>query len=92
MTQAVTPSAVHNTQVLDRLRAVTKAAEALARRGFVLTGIEIGPRNPTVWVEHTQACNALKAAPCLCSPACDTLVAPLDGGVQVQWRVRRLAS
>jgi hypothetical protein len=91
MTQAVTPSSIHNAQLLDRLRAVTKAAETLARHGFVLIGVEIGPRNPVVWVEHTQACETLTGALIVRCPTYTVVAAVLDG-VEVRWQQRRLAS
>lgn len=89
--QPVTPVNIHNTQVLDRLRAAQAAAEQLSRRGFVLAGVEIGARNPVVWVEHTPACDGLKSAACMRYPGSVVMAAPLEG-VQVQWMQRSLAS
>jgi len=87
----LTEVSIHNAQVLDRLRAVQTAAESLSRKGFVLAGIELGPRNPVVWVEHTRECDALFGASIMRCPTCSVVAAVLDG-VQVQWSVRRLAS
>lgn len=91
MTHTVTPASIHNAQLLDRLRATTLAAESLARRGFIITGIEIGPRNPVVWVEYSKACETLQGALIV---QCQhyAVAAAVLGGVQVQWQLRKLAS
>lgn len=93
MSQSVSPGSIHNAQLLDRLRAVSAAAEDLARRGFVLAGIEIQapPRKPVVWVEYTRACNALRGGAIVRNAQTTIMAAPLDD-VQVQWEVRRMAS
>lgn len=91
MSQSVKPSSIHNAQVLDRLRAATEVAETLARRGFILIDVQLGLRNPVVWVEHTSECQTLKAAYCVANLIGVIMAAPVDG-VQVQWQQRRLAS
>lgn len=89
--QPINEANIHNTQMLDRLEAAMRAARVLSRKGFVLAGIEIGPRNPVVWVEHTRECDTLHAAPCVSNAIATIMAAPLDG-VQVQWQQRRCHS
>ncbi len=88
----VTDVSIHNSQMLDRLQAATQAALHLSRKGFVLAGVEIGPRNPVVWVEYTEACKNLPAGICTALPGGDAVYASALDGVQVQWLKRRLAS
>lgn len=88
----VTELSIHNSQMLDRLQAAITAAQQLSRKGFVLAGVEIGPRNPLVWVEYTEACKSLPAGTCVLLPGGDALIASAIDGVQVQWLKRRLAS
>lgn len=88
----VTDVSIHNSQMLDRLQAATQAAQQLSRKGFVLAGIEIGPRNPLVWVEYTEACKLLPAGTCMLLPGGDAVIASAIDGVQVQWFKRRLVS
>lgn len=87
----VTEVSIHNAQMLDRLQAAAAAAQQLSRKGFVLAGIDIGTRNPVVWVEHTPACDGLQGALIMRCTACSVVAAVLYG-VQVQWYQRRLAS
>jgi len=89
--QSITEVSIHNAQMLDRLQVVLKAAQELSRRGFVLAGVEIGPRNPVVWVEYTTRCDSLRGAAIVRAAHASILAAPLCG-VQVQWEVRKLAS
>lgn len=92
MAQPITEANIHNTQMLDRMNCVQRAAESLAHKGFYLAGFEIGPRNPVIWVEHTDACNSLPAGICTLLPGGDAVMASSIDGVQVQWFKRRLAS
>lgn len=88
----LTDVSIHNSQMLDRLQAAAAAAQQLSSKGFVLAGIEIGPRNPVVWVEYTEACKNLAAGICTALPGGDAVYASAFAGVQVQWLKRRLAS
>jgi hypothetical protein len=90
-TQQVSEASIRNGQMLDRLRAAQAAAESLTRKGFVLASIEVGARNPVVWVEHTRACDGLQGALIMRCATC-SIVATVIDGVQVQWQQRRLAS
>lgn len=90
--QPITEANIHNAQMLDRMSAVQRAAETLARKGFYLAAFEIGPRNPVIWVEYTQVCNSLPAGMCTVMPGGDVVMASSIDGVQVQWFKRRLAS
>jgi hypothetical protein len=89
--QQVSETSIHNAHLLDRLRAATLAAQELSRKGFVLAGVDIGARNPVVWVEHTRACESLPAGALLTNPY-GTVMASAIEGAQVQWMVRRLVS
>ncbi len=91
MATPVTQASIHNAQMLDRIRAAQAAAESLARKGFVLASVEIGARNPVVWVEHTPACDALQGAQVMRCATHSVVAAVLDGA-QVQWYQRKLAS
>lgn len=87
----INESSIHNAHMLDRLRAAQAAAESLARKGFVIASIEIGARNPVVWVEHTSACDALQGALIMRCATCSVVATVIDGA-QVQWYQRKLAS
>lgn len=91
MATPITQVSIHNTQMLDSLRAAQAAAESLARKGFVIASVEVGARNPVIWVEHTPACDVLKGAQIMRGPTCTVVAAVLDGA-QVQWYQRKLAS
>lgn len=81
-----------NKHVLDTLCAAYRAGLALAEEGFTILGVEVGTRNPVVWVQNAAPCAALGGAAKLVRKGAwgcrETTMVAAFMNCQIQWRVR----